>query len=204
MRSFKTVGDRIRFAVAFANENLELFREGDWLNLREELESFGFAELASGRLWLSTPLQFARGGAVSRVPEPTRTDLVSLQQRVRELLGLLADTHSSSTKGAVPIAGVTLKDEQHWAAIQRSNGEVVLSVRTSFAEAILLRLLWLLSHAGAANLRRCPADDCGRVFWRVRRQLYCSRTCSTRIAMRKFLKKKRAGTSTGRKASRAR
>lgn len=47
-------------------------------------------------------------------------------------------------------------------------------------------LAWIL---GRQRLKVCPEPKCGELFWKVRRQLYCSRTCVNRENMRAHLKR---------------
>ena len=44
----KSTSSRLRFIVRFAAEDLRNFREGDWLNLREDLDKFLFGSLVDG------------------------------------------------------------------------------------------------------------------------------------------------------------
>jgi hypothetical protein len=185
--------ERLRWAVGFARRDLALCRAGDWLNLREELDGFIVGRIGEA---LDIPLTITpMVGPL--VQDYTEVGFRELQQKVRELLNGAAVTQAGGVAARATgvatstIATVNLLDGQRWAAVADASGRVLLSVTTSVSDGFLLKLSYLLLLAGANNVRRCPAPNCGQIFWRVKRQLYCSRTCSTRVNMRAFLDRKR-------------
>jgi endogenous inhibitor of DNA gyrase (YacG/DUF329 family) len=104
-----------------------------------------------------------------------------------------------SSEHLVPRSTIPMiRVEAEWGA---SAGFVAAHVGSA-REAVLLRLLYLLARHGHESIRPCP--ECGRLFWRVRRQLYCSRTCVNRVNMRAWTKaeKKKARTRSARKRGR--
>jgi hypothetical protein len=186
----RTANDRLQWAVRdFAQQDLRLFREGDWLNLREDLAGF----LGYG------VEQDVSSGDVVVVSKPPRAyseeDLRALQGEARKMLeGVvsLRDTGSGVSPG--------LELSGKWSAVARKAGPVLLTVATSVRDGFLFKLLLLLWQEGVDHVRRCP--ECSQLFWRVKRQLYCSRTCSTRVNMRAYLERQGKRATGPRRARR--
>lgn len=173
MKTMRTANDQLQWAVRdFIQPDLRLFREGDWLNLREELTAF----LGFGIEQDSSEVQ-----VISRPPRADE-DLQALQAEARKFLESaisLRDTGSGASK-RLELGKPSLS------LIVSKSGLVLRTVDLSSARDGFLMKLWLLvGELGAANVRRCP--ECRAIFWRIKRQLYCSRTCSTRVNMRAYV-----------------
>src|SRR5262249_7141942 len=50
-----------------------------------------------------------------------------------------------------------------------------------------IRFGLVLMEEGTSQVQKCP--ECSRVFYRVRKQVYCSKTCINRVSRRKWLEK---------------
>ena len=173
----ETAADRIRFAVTFAQHDLDQYRAGDWLNLRDDLKAF----LGYGPHAVKGTLGDRGGGIIATPLEPplpqdmSEADLKALQAEVRSLLGPLADYQALDRGRTGPIAGVF-----HTFPINVRYGFPgrIITAQGRTRDVTLLVLIHLLSRGDVSLIRRCPED--GRLFYRIRRQEYCSRACVNR------------------------
>jgi hypothetical protein len=197
----QTPTDRLDFAIAFADLKLDELRPGDWLNLRDDLREF----TGVGKLGVDTSLAaVAPGGVMAQLHpgEPSARDLlepqiVALQSEFRQLLGALADgmRRAPATPGAASVSVTVYSPVEIKARYSAVGlGQAALITATGSARDIsLLRLIHLLAQGENANrVRRCP--DCGRLFFRKRRQLYCSKKCVNRVNKRDKRSAERAAT----------
>lgn len=183
--------DAIAFLVRFINADLDQYREGDWLNLQDDLVSFGRAELA-GLSFNPTDQPMLSDALVARA-------FRRLQQDLRELLRPIAESQSAidpqsrfgrelarhsdmSSESTRPLEGAffTVVVEPGDAPRLKVSAR---STELTFIKAVLLMLV--VTSTAQTRLRLCP--ECGAVFLRVRKQLYCSRRCVNRANMRAWL-----------------
>jgi hypothetical protein len=210
--------ERLKFAVQFAQFNLDRLRPGDWMNLRDDLEQFIFGaraqrtqaweELAEVIKQSPQEKDLIEREMVRRIHEPKllhpphpheypEDAFRVLQEDVRTLLrGLIG--HSDQTLGAkrsVPIAvHVTILVVP---AIKGEPERRILTPRGPTRDVFLWILVHLLEQGPTDLIRQCP--ECGTIFYRVRKQQYCSRPCVTRASMRKWRQ-----TETGKQYERTR
>jgi len=59
---------------------------------------------------------------------------------------------------------------------------------------LLWHLLWLLLAEPPDRIQQCP--ECETIFYRVKKQAYCSRACANRVTQRRW-RERHAATSTG-------
>lgn len=196
----KTAEDRLRFAVGFAQLDLDHVRPGDWLNLREDLGAF-LSPGVGGTLHevggiIATPL---KPPLPKEMPE---ADFKALQAEVRVLLGGIADHQASARKTQGPIGGAlsTFPVDVRYTILPLARLDpprAILSAHGATRDVTLLVLIHILAQSDLSPIRRCPED--GRLFYRVRRQEYCSRACVNRANKRTW----RARESTPRRRRRA-
>ena len=179
-----TAADRLHFAVAFAEANLDHHRESDWMRLREDLEGFLYGSAGQ-------PMPAFGGLTIQAMAPPFPAEYPKdrfreLQAEVRGLLYGIAPSPGVDVNGG---PGFTLS--QTWNPV-RIGQHVMLAASSSVRDGFLFLLVLLLAQHGLQNVRRCAAQDCGRLFWRTRRdQLYDSRTCVNRVNMRAWVRKQR-------------
>lgn len=176
--------EHLRFAVEFARRDLASFREGDWLNLRDEIATFvGYGPY--------TPLEDPTGFITLQLdPHPanaTPGQMRALQRDVAALLQLCVK-HQVGQKHVLKEADLvnvrTSWTILPWTMIVR---RATLAASGTLRDVFLTRLMFLFAHHGTDDIRRCPEKKCGVVFWRGRRdQVYCSRTCLGRVTMRRY------------------
>jgi hypothetical protein len=193
----KTSEDRLRFAIEFAQADIETMREGDQLNLRDDLAIFvqGSSDWRSVRPDINTsPIE----SLLVAQTEPRKLpieNVVNLQREVQAILALLA--HRSITPASARIevmlivhpvdelsalypAGTMLVGNRFPEHL-RVSLDVVGNVRDMF----LYVLARVLAQPGMSDrVRICPG--CMKLFLKVKRQKYCSQRCSNRVYMHDY------------------
>jgi hypothetical protein len=184
-------------------------RPGDVLNLRDELAEFlGLRELRKALdatrpnpRWSMTE-KIARALVSADVPDkvfayPERPDAVDtcstdeLNAIATEFQKALVVTTMGEFAGRVK----SFTSFQFRKSIFSPIGNRILVVTGPLLEVACATLCFLLRSETAQRLRRCP--ECDTLFFRVRKQLYCSRHCVNAANMRAWRK-----TSRGRRKSR--
>jgi hypothetical protein len=182
--------DPVEFLAKFAYQDLSAMREGDWLNLRADMEAF--AQQGSGGLELhpEAPL------ALPPEDKPQLRKLGSLQTCLRELLQPVA-VSQSRIEPASPASKIFKESASGSFNSSREVG-IGVSSRGRAAPSLFLAgeylhlfyvkaalLLYVTKEPSVKRLRLCT--ECHRVFLRVRKQIYCSRRCVNRANMRAWL-----------------
>jgi hypothetical protein len=187
-RKMKTARDRLEFAIRFAQLDLDRLRPGDPLNLRDDLESFhGYGPSAPGSTIdeLGGIMGFPLGHPLPA--EFAVEDFKKLQAEMRSILGSLAEAQGALTEaqGASVALGAfsTFPVSVRYAAVP-FRGASMLSAQGPTRDMTLLRLFHLIAREDSMPFRKCPDPECGRIFYRVRRQLYCSKKCVNRMNKR--------------------
>jgi hypothetical protein len=185
-----TNADRLQFAVRFAEMNLDALRPGDWLNLHEDFLNF---LMLKSPVWLrdegrvimaddngtlvATDQPIAHlgvSGILEWYPTPgafTEEDFRDLQKDVRALLYSFADSQGIATAGP----------EIRASYIFRPYG---LVAKGPPHHVFLAELLSLLQQEPRDRLLHCP--ECNAIFYRIRKQAFCSRVCANRVTTRRF------------------
>lgn len=200
LRHTSSIEDRLRFLVDFAGVDLDKARPGDWLNLRSDLR----VVLGSGKKGAAQGHDIsALGGIIpiARNFEALDSDdvLRSLQAEVRAIVNTVAGRSEPAKR---PSQSSRIDNEpSSGAPVSRA---ITLSLRKSLvvtdprlgivpmiegdARDVLLEMLFaILSRERLAPIRRCPV--CGKAFYRVRGQKFCSRACSNIQSQRTWLAK---------------
>jgi predicted RNA-binding Zn ribbon-like protein len=172
--------DPIAFLVRFANAELEQFREGDWLNLQDDLAAFADRTQLSGALNLTLmPTDEPRKALGPNV------FFDGLQDSVRRLLRTVAESQS-----AIDLQGLSSAAPESVEVVITLDAEsgraprIVLS--GEYLDLLFVKAVWLLaSDPAGSRLRLCP--ECEAAFLRIRKQLYCSRRCVNRANKRAWL-----------------
>jgi hypothetical protein len=159
----------LRFAVRFAETDLETLRPGDWMNLRDELKAVVAPAIPMPGVLVS-PIE---------IQELTDDFVKALREDFRRLLAPVADGQLQ------PASGTARRAREETVRI----GEMGIGVRPDGAiymsgaprDVALMKLVYRVA-LNTEAVRRCP--ECGRLFYRVRRQLYCSRVCVSRVNKR--------------------
>jgi hypothetical protein len=223
LRTTATPEDRLRFLVGFAGMDLGAARPGDWSNLRDDLavvlggkDRFGVKGVAQGQ-----NLSDLGGIIPFVVTPPTARDypedaLRALQGEVRAMLGTIADRQVGVPRpgqGSVidgrGTPGCGISDQipiavKKWLVVAEPRAGAVVGISGSVRDVLLEMLFLMLSQQPLSPIARCP--ECHSLFYRVRRQKYCSRQCANRVNQRIYIGKKghRARKRTADRARRQR
>ena len=160
-----TVEDQSRFAVGFAFDNLNSYREGDWLNLRAELQEFlDYGFLRHSSFYPMTPPK-----------DMTEKQLRNLQNEMREVLEFFVEKES----GSGVREGRPIRIKLDYTVTPKG-----FSAMGSVRDCTLAQLMEILKCSDTKPVMRCP--QCQKIFYRKRKQLFCSTTCTNReMAQRK-------------------
>jgi hypothetical protein len=190
VRRMASAAQRLQFVVAFAQMDLEGFRPGDWLNLREDLGlclAGPWAGLDLGR----DPLPLAGDGNDIMVratvpPFPDTYPAEHVQHLQAETYTILNDmvlaTRESrtTTLPSIPLqVAITIPSLDDLTA---ASGQHLLIVEGATRDVFLYLVMFLVQRGGGKYILRCP--ECQTIFYRNRNQEYCSRPCVNRVSQR--------------------
>ncbi len=188
----RTYADTMKWAVRFAQCDLSTISEGDWLNLAYEVTAFTRYGVVRRPWNFQKVLKWAPGkprpylakaesvpgwgDAGSPVELPKREVVIPLQAITLGALHSLAEQEFASFN--LPAVWLDV------IRLEPSSPGTVQPVTTPEG-AFTYHLAHLLAE-NAGNLRRCP--ECQKFFVADRRnQRYCTVSCQTRVASRKYL-----------------
>jgi hypothetical protein len=195
------IKERLPFAIRFANLDLEELRRGDWFNLFDDV--IDFVGFRTGRT-LDEARRQARRVGVSSWPvsgsfseKMNQGTIRALQAELRQMLNGLMDLQEDldgKQRGQWPereappqIPEIHIR---YWLNWQRDQDEdAALFHDGSLRDLFLSTLVFLLAR-DVAHVRRCP--ECKTIFYRVRKQRYCNRTCTNRANMRDWRQTEKA------------
>lgn len=175
----KTGEDRLRFLVDLSNADLDSSREGDRINLLEDLNGF-----------LLTP-----AGGVMGLPFSFKAfataDLAPLQKRLKEILGSFLGARDVKKQPRIPGRIPTARQEMIPIAATYCPtvmgdvlGPTLLISAEKPTDLFILLAMLLLVREPTMRVRVCP--ECRKYFFRSKRQVYCSNRCGNRLRVRKY------------------
>jgi hypothetical protein len=188
----RLVEDRLGFLVRLARMDLGALRPGDWLNLQEDVVAFLGAMRCPGAMPAPHP-----GLCGVRPIFSVMTDRNASFESLEKFQGLMREgqpgLHASLEGVAVDFDGTGGIDAT--AARQRKGSETSPSVEVtptplftmvqgSTHDVFRWHIQRLLVEAPAGRVAHCR--ECRAIFYRVKRQIHCSRACSNRVSMRRF------------------
>jgi hypothetical protein len=178
----------LEFVISLAQMDLGALRQGDWLNLREDFETYmgreGFVSIegASGACILATPTQ---------PPLPENFELQHFQALQRVTLPLLQQF--ASQVGSLSIfTDVALSLFPH--GFNKSTpGRNQVVIHGATEQCFLTLLIWLLHQEPPDRILACP--ECQTLFYRIKQQAYCSRKCGNRATVRNWRARNETSTT---------
>ncbi len=171
-----TADERLRFAVEFAEEDLDKLTPGRWMVLRERLGAF-VTPGAQGSL----PEDMGGVCAIASDFDIAEGEIRSLQREVRATLLTLLDLLGEAAPADEP-APTMLSLQMMPIRIDPKSTHVLVLVRGKTRDVFLATLALLLSRQPFDKVKRCP--ECRRIFYRERKQMYCMKKCLNRANMR--------------------
>ena len=197
MDRMTTPVSRVKFLVEYAYTDLDTLREGDWLNLWDDLTTFlndgrniegtyWGENFAAGKLWIDRAgIQPLRSNAARK------KSLRDIQRELVPLFELIVAEISPDT-GHYPVKDATMVfrflpeptrgHDLSWPSLRFRPARVPgtrdglgFTVSGKIRDLVLWKATQDLLRFPNRPLNRCPG--CGRVFYRVRKQTYCARVC---------------------------
>ena len=182
-----TVAEQLQFVVRFVQMDLATLQPGEWGDLRhdlytffwgkpgEELPRFSLGHVMITPLGLPPPQDFPEG------------NFRDLQAETRYILyGMLGlrDWRASSDPGHFRQKPGPIVAQYGLLPLDTSGipGRNILHATGATRDMFLLALFFLLGHEPTERILRCP--ECSTIFYRIRKQQYCSRTCTNRANVR--------------------
>ena len=162
------------FAVKLVDADFATLSRADWMKLREELDHV----LGRDKIHVRSERAGVLVDPSFSLPRPQqfkKPEFSSLQRKAKSILEDVVRGQSIGRKQYRPDIGFqTLPDKD------RS----VLHVQGSVQDVFVYVLLQALTRTSIHPVRRCAV--CGRIFVRVRKQLYCTRRCTNAASTRAY------------------
>ncbi|MGA2264296.1 MAG: hypothetical protein ABSH28_23035 [Acidobacteriota bacterium] len=169
----KSVADYLKFACEIAgDDDVDHLQRWKLLKWTEDLQSF-LGTRDGANVWIP-------GGILAVPIEPPlpqdygRDEFRDLQVAIRTVLdgvtreyGMHEHTNIKFSYSLHPIFG-------HY----------IMNVMGATRDVFLFKLALLLAGEASRIILKCPEPKCGKFFYRVRKQKYCSRLCTVRASVR--------------------
>jgi len=168
----------LKFVIDFVQKDLQHMRQGDWLNLCDDFEMYlsrkGQHAIAgpTGTCILATP---------THPPLPEHFEVRHFEALQRVTLPLVRQLASQT--GSFSLFPSPVNVVPH-GCDGGAPGRNQLVVHGDTEQCFLTVLVWLVHQEPPDRILACP--ECGRFFYRVKQQVYCSRTCGNRMTVRHF------------------
>ena len=181
----KTTDALLEFVLRFAQMALPI-RKAEWDKLRRDIAAFvGYGRPMVPWGTKNTAIVFNESNPL----ESTKEEIGELQKDVTRLVVPRLDPRVARVFhggiGHVWEGGVRIVTE--WATLVGVGTQQHFIVKGETQDLFLAFVLNLLMQTPADRIRRCPAlskrnpaEQCGRLFLRTGRKLYCSETCTNR------------------------
>lgn len=176
-----TAAERLQFVVRFAQMTLDPIRPGDLLNLRDDFMMF-FGVVPDH----DSPQIFRHVFCMPSVEEHpswvSEETIRSLQQDTQRIVASLVNLRERTPEGAVIQNDLQLSVSLLPLAQPGRPGPNLLHFYGNFRDLFLMTMLIDLSQEPTDRILRCP--ECPTIFYRIRKQQYCSRRCVNRANVR--------------------
>jgi hypothetical protein len=214
----KTSADRLRWFIEFAQRSTDDQELKDWeyLKLREEVAEFIGGSDTNERFRFSSkrePITFTKHDVPIYEPITktlreeieqwlTREQMAELVDYAYDYLSVFLATQAVTDRPITfrrdqpPVEHTdktkfVTKDRQHTIRFGSPTVSFHMPSATWFIEAKPVHLFFIrfglvLMEEGTSEIQTCP--ECHRAFYRVRKQIYCSKTCINRVSRRNWLK----------------
>ncbi len=197
---------QLRFVVGFTRTDLDGLRPGDWQNLRHDIRAFlhdgdeEFSVASAGRESFYSSEDPLDSTAVSEARlRHIQSDLRSLLEKCVALRDREVLTRKGRTvpeEVADRIGDTTGHFDLHLQRLPVMRGDHVSGlVRGRLRDVLIEKVYRLLRDHPIKPVQNCP--ECGRLFYRVRKQQYCERECFKRAWARRKGERATAAKATG-------
>jgi hypothetical protein len=183
----ETAAERVQFALQFAQMNLDTLSRGQGLTLREDLEDF--LRCRPGKQYRCDPGDVIAAPLAMLTPplpqEYPKDALRQLQQETHAIFSRLVDSRNAWAKD-ISQGWVSISGEYYLNSFpdvgKRSSNHLLMKGTTR--DVFLKILIDLLKYEPTDRILRCP--ECRTIFYRIRKQQYCSRRCTNRANVRQW------------------
>ena len=167
--AMRTSKDRLQWLIEFAQtpqlSAATETKEWEWLKLKDEILEFiyGRTGLLRFEIEVDSETDPADGLTKERIDQLRKTARLVVHEFV----------HDADTRAFVRLQfGFAAKG---------------FVFRGSMADLFYVRLGLVICDEGISQIKECP--ECHRLFYRIRKHKYCSKTCINRVSRKKWLKK---------------
>jgi hypothetical protein len=169
-----TASDRLRFAIQFAQSDLNRMRRGDLINLKEDMQEFICPAARVSFSELRGVMAFVSGNRL--IDKLSLDECMAIQTEMKGILDVWVRAQSNPEGGSAAPSVKIEGDEIILGFVPGSRCLTVAGPPSPHLFGIILNfLLW---NEPANRILRCPV--CEKIFYRNRKQQYCSRTCTNR------------------------
>lgn len=173
--------EQLKFVVDLAQKDLTDMRPGDLLNLRDDFQVFFWAKTG-------TDIRGPIGETITPFEHPlphefTLENFVALQ---KEAYAILSEIVAGRDTGMPSAPMREIKAKLTAFSFHGMKNRSILQAQGSTRDMFLLRLYLLLGQEPVDRILRCKATDCNRIFYRKRKQEFCSTRCTNRDYMKTY------------------
>jgi hypothetical protein len=183
-----TAEDQLRFVIRFCQLDLDNIRQGDFKNLTEDLGFFMYGHPLSRSRTIRAGVEADDDFRLLELP---RKELQGIQREVYELLNLAAswskpinphsviqvDPQSHAVKAPLPVHHINV-------SLQLLSN--IIAVKGSSRDCFIFILYRLLTQEPGIVKHITLCSGCGQIFYKIKRQKYCSQRCANRMYMQQY------------------
>jgi hypothetical protein len=162
-------------------DDLKLRRLVEFTGARLDVKTLPRWRRDLGPLLSAGPLDFAAGTL-----KPTDAEIRAMQQAAVALLDSVVTASERDEELPIELHAQPLTDGSTRIGVMVMDGRVYLQTSGSPLDVFRLAIVRLVERHGLARVRRCRADDCRRLLWKVKRREYCSDRCQSRDYQRDY------------------
>src|SRR5262245_39058940 len=158
----ETSRDRLKWLIEFARmPSAKEWKEWEWIKVRDEIVDFAVG---------------GDGGVFRFVVDTSIADVIAnLDRKFAETLRLVVNDVLQAFVFGNEGSGVFINTEFGITAN-------VVVFQSSIRNMFFVRLGFVINDEGISQIKKCP--ECGRLFYKTRKQKYCSKTCINRVSRR--------------------
>jgi hypothetical protein len=190
--------EKLKFAVRFSEMKLEgpqrpdgtpmtSMRDGDILNLKDDLLAFinldGPKKIGNVIAFTQADSLIDRPGAIYAIPQLNLPNNLPTDYSIQQLIEL--QTYCSLILQSAAYGGgiIEVPIVLRFSLLRGPKSKcTLLYLMGSFRDIFLYTLFHLINAAERNSILRCPVRGCGKIFYRVRKQRFCSHACAVKAS----------------------
>ena len=198
--------EKLKFAVRFAEMKLDgprkkdgtpmtPVREGDILNLKEDLLAFvnldGPKEIGKVIAYTQEASLKDRPGAIYAIPKLNPPNALPTDYSMEQLIELQTYCSLILQSAAYGSGVIEMPIVLRFSLFRGPKYQCTsLYLTGSFRDIFLYTLFHLINTEERNSILRCPVPGCGKIFYRVRKQRFCSHACAVKASVNRKKSKK--------------